>query len=779
MKKISLLLLPLLLLLNIPAALALEEDELLDPEVAFALSVEADDASTLTARWQIAEGYYLYRNKFTFQSNTPGAALGEVELPPGKVKQDEFFGEMEIYRGSVTARLPISWLGAPPETINITISSQGCADIGVCYPPQRTTLEVALPAESTSLSTSLSTPLSTPASSPLQQLGSFGSSLGLGGSSSDEILPPEKAFPFDAVVFDGNTIIARWDITPGHYLYKDKFLFTLMEADGITLGDPRLPAGEVKDDEFFGRIEVYHNPIEVTLPLLRERLEATEVTLQVQYQGCAEIGICYPPQKQLLTLKLPAGQVVGEARGFAPPIAAGQSDSLSWSELDLQNSDQVLAYLLNSPLTVVIAVSILLGLLIAFTACMYPMIPIVSSIIVGQGEKMTRGRGFFLTLVYVEAMALTFGLLGGIMGGIGGGVGLQAYFQSPWLLIPFAGLFVILALSMFGFYEIQVPSALQSRLATFSNRQRGGSLAGVGIMGSLSALIIGPCGGPILIAMLAYAAGIASIGKGFLALFAFGNGMGIPLLAVGLLGGELLPRAGTWMDTVKATAGVILLAVALVFLERMPAIFPSALTTFMWAALFIVSAIYMGALEPFKEGGSGWGKLRKGVAVIILLYGTLFLVASLTGGSGDLSDPLHGSSLTTASSARSSGGTAGKSVQFAPVKTVDDLQSELGKGQPVMLDFYADWCTYCKTYEKYVFTDPAVTALLAKFKTLKADVTDNDEADLALLKHAGVFLPPAILFYDANGNELRPLRVVGEMNPTQFRRHLEKVLAAM
>ncbi len=762
MKKLLLALLQLFLFLGAPQAFAVDDEELLDPAQAFALSVEAQDANTLIARWDIAEGYYLYGSKFKFKSNDANATMGRAVLPPGKVKQDEFFGEIEIYRHTVEARIPIEWANGAAERINVTFTSQGCADVGVCYPPQRTTLDVALPVA---------------AAAPVEGLGDL---LGGGNDEEEEILTPEQAFPLNVASPDGSTIVARWDIVPGHYLYKSKFSFSLEGAEGVTLGEAQLPKGEEKDDEFFGRIEVYHHPVDVVLPLQRDKLDATEVTLLVKFQGCAEIGICYPPQKQRIKVSLPATSDTAVTPAAVAPVTTEtvKPTAIEWSDLDLQNTDQVLAYLLNSSLIIVIGISIILGLLIAFTACMYPMIPIVSSIIVGQGDEMSRGRGFFLTLIYVEAMALTFGIIGGVMGGIGGGVGLQAYFQSPWLLIPFAGLFVLLSLSMFGFYEIQVPSAIQSRLTTFSNQQKGGSLIGVGIMGALSALIIGPCGGPMLIAMLAYAAAVGSVGEGFFALFAFGNGMGLPLLAVGLLGGELLPRAGTWMDTVKAVAGVILLAVALVFLERMPSIFPLGLTTLLWAALFIISAVYMGALEPFKEGGSGWSKLRKGIAVIVLLYGAVFLLASLTGGSGDLNNPLHGSQLTTSSTVVSGSSASNAKNHYTPVKSVDDLQAELAKGKPVILDFYADWCTYCKTYEKYVFTDPDVAALMANFNFLQADVTDNDAEDKALLKHVGVFLPPAILFFNPEGQEIRSLRVVGGMDAREFQAHLKKVLAS-
>lgn len=742
----------LLLAFMLPFAQA-SEDELLDPEVAFAISAEAIDSKTIRASWKIADGYYMYRDKFAFESTTPGITLGKPVFKKGKVKNDEFFGKIEVYYKTVYVDIPVS--GAASK-IDMVIKSQGCNEpLGVCYPPMTSKLSVNMGAASSK------------SSGGLQSLSGLASNLGL-SSQQDELLPPDQAFALQLQAIDGNTLSAQWKIADGYYMYQDKIKFSIKSGEGVSISEVKLPEGKQKNDEFFGKMVVYYKTVDATVLLARKDSGAQDIVVTVNYQGCSEtMGVCYPPATKEISLSLGGG------------VAGGTGKSVSWSQLDLNDSDAVLEYLLNSPVQIVILVSIVLGLLIAFTACMYPMIPIVSSIIVGQGdEEMSRGKGFFLTLVYVEAMALTFGLIGGIMGGIGGGVGLQAYFQSPWLLIPFAGLFVLLSLSMFGFYEIQVPSSIQSRLTTFSNQQKGGNLIGVGFMGAMSALIIGPCGGPMLIAMLAYAAGIGTVSEGFVALFAFGNGMGLPLLAVGLLGGELLPRAGNWMNVIKATAGVILLAVALVFLERMPSIFAPGLTTFLWAALFIISAIYIGALEPIKEAASGWSKFRKGLGVIVLLYGAVFLVASLTGGSGDLSDPLHGSKLTGTGSSIGSTGSADSKSHFTLIKNIDDLKVELAKGKPVMLDFYADWCTYCKTYEKYVFPDPKVAALMAKLNVIQADVTKNDAEDKALMKHVGVFLPPAILFFGPDGKEIRSLRVVGEMDARQFQAQLEKVLAS-
>jgi thiol:disulfide interchange protein DsbD len=440
----------------------------------------------------------------------------------------------------------------------------------------------------------------------------------------------------------------------------------------------------------------------------------------------------------------------------------------------LAEQDRILQQLLAADLWTVILLSIGFGLLVAFTACMYPMIPILSSIIVGQGENTTVARSFGLSLIYVQAMALTFGVVGAIMAMLGETVGIQAYFQSPWLLIPFALLFVLLALAMFGFYDIQVPSFIQSRLTAFSSKQRGGTLLGVGAMGVLSALIIGPCGGPVLVAELAYATATADPVKGFIALFAFGNGMGLPLLVVGATGGKLLPKAGVWMDAVKATAGVILLAVAIVMLERLPSIIPPSVTMLMWAALFIVTAIYLGVLEPITQGASGWRKLWKGLGAVFLIYGSIVLVGGITGGVS-VTDPLHGSALTAAPTA-SGGGAASTQNSFRTVKTVEDLERELAaasaSGQTVLLDFYADWCTYCKVLERYVFPDPGVQAALADTLLLKADVTRMDAEDTRLMSSLNVKLPPTLVLYDGNGEELRNYRIVGELKVDEFERHV-------
>ena len=728
-----------------------QEEELLEPDKAFALTVSVLDANTIEARWDIAEGYYLYRSKLKFKSDNPAFSLGEPSYPDGKIKHDEFFGEVETYRGSVVVTIPVERSESAPESFTLTATSQGCADIGVCYPPQRQNRVVEL---------SAAAPVAAPIAAPIAAMADLGGSF-LQDSGEGEILEPDQAFRFDAIIEDGNTVLARWDITPGHYLYKDKFRFTLTQADGVSLGQAQLPKGEEKDDEFFGRIEVYHTPVEARVPLLRENLEPTEITLLVSYQGCAAIGICYPPQKKSITLALPAGS----AGNAALPAAAAPASSAPAAPLSEQ--DQLAAALAGDNIAWTILLFFIAGLLLAFTPCVFPMIPILSSIIVGQGETITTRKAFVLSLTYVLAMAATYTVAGVIAGLFG--ANLQAAFQNPWILGSFAAVFVALSFSMFGFYELQLPSALQSKLTEVSNKQQGGTLTGVAIMGLLSALIVGPCVAPPLMGALIYIGQTGDPWLGGAALFALSLGMGAPLVAIGTAGGKYLPRAGSWMDAVKAVFGVLLLAVAIWMLER---ILPAALTMLLWALLLVVSAVYMGAVDAIKESATGWSKLWKGLGLLLLLQGALMLIGLAVGNTDPL-QPLKGVGL--------GGGTvAQQHLNFKTIKSVADLEREVAAasaaGRPVMLDFYADWCISCKEFEKYTFSDPQVIAALDKVVTLQADVTANDEQDQALLKRFKLIGPPGIIFYDAPGNELSAHRVVGFMPAEEFAAHVRRAL---
>ncbi len=738
-------LLLLLSLLSLPIASALGEEPL-PPDEAFHFSAEAIDASTIRAEWVLAPGYYLYRHRVSFESGTEGITLGEAILPKGKEKRDEFFGDIESYYERLTVDIPIERTSGAANTLTLIAHSQGCSEpLQLCYPPHEQRVEISLPPPAASTRTE-----SIPSLNPTPSLTGW-------GTQQQELLEPDQAFAFSAEIRDANTVVARWQIADGYYLYGNKFSFTVTEPGNITAGEAQLPAGKKTDDEFFGEMEVHYRTIEAVVPLNRPESGPVTITLQAGYQGCSEtLGVCYPPMSKTVQLALPASE--GNSAGETQPAAI--KPATSQPPLSEQDS---LANSIATGNTILIVITFFgLGLLLAFTPCVFPMIPILSGIIIGQGDKITTRRAFMISLVYVLAMALTYTAAGVIAGLFG--ENLQATFQNPWILVTFSFIFVLLALSMFGFYELQIPSFLQSKLAELSNRQRGGTLGGAAIMGFLSALIVGPCVAAPLMGALIYIGQTGDAILGGLALFALSLGMGAPLLAVGTSASKLLPKAGAWMDVIKAVFGVMLLAVAIWMLER---ILAPALAMVLWALLFIVSAIYMGALE---KSPPGWSRLWKGLGIALLIYGALLLTGAASGGK-DVMQPLRG--------IFSSGETR---LAFKKIKSVQDLQRELAaasqQGQPVMLDFYADWCISCKEFEKYTFTDPSVITALkaAGALLLKADVTAVDAADKELLRKFNLVGPPAILFFGTDGQEIKNYRVVGFMDAEAFSNHLGKAL---
>lgn len=600
-------------------------------------------------------------------------------------------------------------------------------------------------------------------------INSLSDDLGL-GNNEDEILEPDVAFMLSTDTKDANNIVANWQIADKHYLYRNKFKFKLLEGKGVQLGSAVLPLGETKNDEFFGKIQVFHHGAEAVVPIIRTNNKATSVKIQFTYQGCAEeTGICYPPIRKKVSFDLPAGGLISAANASASTATVPATSQQAF----VSEQDKSLQVLQSGDLLEILIYFFLGGLALAFTACMYPMIPILSSIIVGHGDKINRGTAFSISLAYVQSMAVTFGILGAAVALFAGGVNLQAYFQSPWILIPFSILFVGLAFSMFGFYAIQMPASVQSWLSNFSNKQEGGSLHGAIFMGAASALIIGPCAGPVIIGALAYVAAESDPLIGFLAMFILGNGLGLPLLAVGTFGGHVLPKAGTWMDTVKAGAGAVLLAIAILFLERISFI-SSTTIMLLWATYFIVAGVYLGALDPIKENVSGWFKFWKGLGVVFIVYGVIVMLGGVTG-ARNFNDPMHGSSLTAGGSA-----TEKKHLIFKRIKTDQDLKNEIAAakeaGKYIMLDFYADWCTYCKQFEDYVFTNKTVQTLLKDVVLLQADVTANDAGDQALNKFTRVQAPPAILFFGKDGKEIRNYRVVGNMDAETFIKHIKQII---
>jgi thiol:disulfide interchange protein DsbD len=579
--------------------------------------------------------------------------------------------------------------------------------------------------------------------------------LGLGGD--DDILEVDDAFKLETGIED-NRFVARWVIADGHYLYRDKT--DIISDDKSLITFPlQLAPGEEKYDPIFNKmLFVYHHDAEVALPFSNED-GGKQVTFKVKYQGCSEIsGICYPPQSRDISVRLPV--VVASATADSGDTATQQPVS---------EQDQIANTLKQGDTWITLLVFFGAGLLLALTPCVFPMIPILMGIIVGQGENQTVKSSFMLSLVYVLAMALTYTVVGILVGLSGENI--QAWFQNPWIISAFVAIFIALSFSMFGFYELQMPASIQSKLTEVSNSQQGGTLAGVAIMGLLSALIVGPCVTAPLVGALIYIAETGDAVLGGLALFSLSMGMGAPLLAIGASAGKVLPTAGPWMDAVKAVFGVLLLALGIWMLERVA---PAALTMALWAALLIVSAVYMGAIDSLAEGASGWRKLWKGTGLLLLVYG-IVLIIGLAAGGRDVFNPLKGLSV--------GGGTQHEQAShlaFKQVKGVEGLDAALAEaqtqGKTVMLDFYADWCISCKEMEAFTFTDPAVQAALADTVLLQADVTPNDEKDKALYKRFGIIGPPSIMFFDTQGEELRNYRVVGFVPADEFAQHVRRAL---
>ncbi len=592
----------------------------------------------------------------------------------------------------------------------------------------------------------------------LSSLSSFGQKLGFGNSNQGSFIPPEQAFILSADVADDYHLTVRWDITDGYYLYRDKFRFELIDADGISIQAFELPLGEEKHDENFGLMAVFYNEIEIKLPLQRDNTQATEITLQVRYQGCAEAGFCYPPMKQLLTLSLP--------KATGPPPAA---DTTSNRNNFVSEQDKYANSLAQDSLLLSMLSFFGLGLLLTFTPCVLPMVPILSSIIAGEGSNITTRRAFFLSLTYVLAMALTYTVAGVIAALFGSN--LQATFQNPWVLGSFSAVFVILALSMFGFYELQMPRVIQNKLANLSNKQRGGSYVGVAIMGLLSALIVGPCIAAPLAGALIYIGQTGDAVLGAAALFSLSMGMGAPLLLVGTSAGKLMPKAGPWMNTIKAIFGVMLIGIAIWMLER---IIPAAAGMALWGILLVVCAVYLGAFGHLQPEASGWRKLWKGVGIVTLIYGGMLLIGAASGSK----DPLQ--PLASAYHGNNAGQTTQQhGLVFKQIKGLDGLQQALqlaaAQNKTVMLDFYADWCISCIQMEKKTFSDSGVQTALADTLLLQADVTLNDAQDKELLKTFGLFGPPSILFFDPSGQELPTFRLMGFIDADGFKTHIKAV----
>ncbi len=561
-----------------------------------------------------------------------------------------------------------------------------------------------------------------------------------------EFLDPAVAFKASARALDGQTIEVSFDIASDYYLYRDKIKFAI-DGDAARAGVPILPKGKEKMDENFGKVEVYYKRAVIRLPVERNASGLLAIKLKVTSQGCADAGICYPPQTQVIAVDLP------------DPASAPVEAS---SEAGGDESGKIAETLKNASFLTNLLFFFVAGLGLSLTPCVFPMIPILSGIIAGQGHKVSRGRGFALSLAYVLGMAITYAAAG-VAAGMTGTL-LSAALQNAWVLGGFALVFVVLSFSMFGFYELQLPASLQSKLSDEAGHLQGGRGIGVFLMGALSALIVGPCVAAPLAGALLYIGQTGNAVLGGSALFVMALGMGVPLIVVGLSAGTLLPKAGAWMEGVKKTFGVLLLATAVWLVSP---VIPAVAQMLAWAALLIIPAIYLHAIDPLPPHAKGWQRFWKGIGIVMLLTGAALLVGALAG-SRDPLQPLAG--LRGAQAAETA------KLPFDNVRSVAELDARLAAtDRPVMLDFYADWCVSCKEMEKFTFSDPGVQAKLAGFTLLKADVTANSDDDKALLARFGLFGPPGIIFFDAKGAEIKGQRVVGFQDAAKFTASLGKV----
>ena len=738
-----------------PCAQAQSEDDLLPVEQAFKLTARIAEPGTIALHWDIAPDYYLYRSRIKAKTSQAGATLGDLALPDGTKKHDEFLGDVEVYHKTVDATLPYTLADASAKTIAVTLTVQGCHEVDpkICYPPHPTPVTLDLPAAPASEGGGTKLGLNLQGGAPI-------------GAGPGEPLPPEQAFVFETIAASPTSLLARWTMPKGYYLYRDKSSVKLVDGDGVALGKPQWPKGVEHTDEHFGAVVVYFDQVELPIPLTREKGAAQTVKLEAEYQGCQDNGICYPVMTKAVSVEMPAAtaeELAAAKASFVPASAANQelpspapggaaSPARGRGESSGQSEEQALAANLSSNRWLALLSFFGFGLLLAFTPCVFPMIPILSGIIAGSGENISTRRAFVLSVVYVLATCVVF-TIAGVVAGLAG-ANLQAAFQKPWILWSFAIIFVLLSLSMFGFYELQLPSAWQSKIADISNKQKGGSLIGVAIMGLLSALIVGPCVAPPLAAAVLYISQTHDPVFGGLALFVLSLGMGAPLVVFGTAAGRFLPRAGAWMDAVKAVFGVLFLGLAIWMLARILDAFWIMLAT---GTLLVASAVYLGALERIPDGASGWRRLWKALGIVLLVAGAAEIVGAAAGGR-DVTQPLSG---LVAGGGRESGTNA---LSFRTIKSVADLDREVAAAaqanQPLMLDFYADWCVSCKEMEKFTFARADVQQALAGFVLLKADVTANDETDQALLKRFALLGPPATIFF-SNGGEKRPLRLIG------------------
>ena len=558
-------------------------------------------------------------------------------------------------------------------------------------------------------------------------------------------LPVKEAFQLKALSIDGETVVVSWLVKNNYYLYKDKISFV---AEGARIESAIFPKAKLKEDEFFGEVSIYDEPLEVTL--LLSDITSNPINLIIKHQGCWSGGVCYPPQSDTIKVDLTGSKI----------YSSTSSEQINTSELSVKEKFR------QGGLALFFA-AFLAGLALSWTPCVYPMVPILSGIIIGQKQTPSNLKAVLMSLAFVFSMSIAYGLIGATAGFFGAGINLQAIMQTPWVLVVFSLIFIFFAFSMFGFYDIQLPSKFQNKITNLSNKQSGGNFIGVSIMGFLSALIVGPCVTPFLATALSYVIAGGSALKGGISLFAMGLGMGVPLIIICGWGVNALPKAGPWMENVKKIFGFLMIAVALYLLDR---ILNPLVSLMIWAVLFTYAPIKIGIFKNLTQEISIWNILFKVSGLIIFAYGLLLWLLVAKGG-GDIQKPLD--SILYGETIEQS-----KIIEFKTIKNEDQLNSEITKtansDKLLIVKFYADWCISCNKLERVVFSNKAVNEVLKGTLTSTLDVTDNNRFNQSMLARFSLVGPPALLFFK-NGLEQRSYRIIGEISAEELVEHLNNL----
>ncbi|PKI04602.1 protein-disulfide reductase DsbD [Shewanella sp. 11B5] len=582
-------------------------------------------------------------------------------------------------------------------------------------------------------------------------------------SSEPELMKVNDAFVFDYQQ-QGNQLKINFVIAEGYYLYRDKLQFSV---DGAVIGDIELPHGKNHHDEYFGDQEVFYSFVEIPIAFKEAQADAV---FHVTFMGCAEGTLCYPPTKHDVTLTaieandgtLSSKKVIG-----APDDVQASTTATDAPAAPITQQDTLNQMLQNDSLLWTLVIFFGLGIGLALTPCVFPMYPILSGIIVGQGKKLSTAKAFTLSMAYVQGMAITYSLLGLVVASAG--LKFQAALQHPAILIFLAVMFVLLSLSMFGMYDLKLPSKWQEKMNSMSNNQKGGNLIGVFMMGVISGLVASPCTTAPLSGVLIYVAQSGDLLQGFLALYVLSMGMGLPLLVIGTSGGKILPRAGAWMDIIKTIFGFLLISVSIVMIGRIWPGLVSDLLWSLWAICLVAYLMHQNRLSEFN-----WKQSTRGVFLLLALMASFSygFQAIMTG---------FGHKTPDITQAGVEGKTQNKENHFIRIKSLEDLEVELDKasisGKTVMLDLYADWCVACKEFEAITFKNKDVATRMSQMVLLQADVTASDDIDITLLEHYGVLGLPTLLMFNSDGKQREDLRVTGFMGPKDFAAHLDILLA--